>query len=295
MPLFRFRGVQLRVHPLFPLMLFSYILAGQWQIILAYLIALFLHEGGHLFIALRLHLPVSQLELTPFGGAMQIDLAGGLPPHQGLLLASAGVCANAVLSLAMLLAIRQLGSALPLFASLFLLANLMMLLVNLVPVLPLDGGRILLSLLSIRLDRAVAFRALLLLGRTLSLLMLGYCAAQAMTGAFRPSLLLLGCYLLYASALEERHSTSRYLAAFIARRVRMEKSGTLPLQHLCASSDLSLHALLAFLQPGAYHRIEVIDPDGATIRGTLQEDELLQAVLNTPFAKLGDLLHRSHE
>ncbi len=289
MRLFTFRGMAVRVHPLFLLVALSYFLSGQSTLLLAYLLVLLGHEAGHFLAARHFRLPVSQLEFTPFGGAMQIDLAEGLAPGRAFLLAAAGVMANLVMLLlcAPLLYMRPFS----LFFVYFALANLFMLLLNLLPFLPLDGGRMLLALLSIRLERAPAFRMLMLLGRIAAVSFMGYTAILSLrSGRLNAAPLFLGFYLLYASALEEKHSASRYLAALISRRVRVERGSILPVQHLCAAADMPLYSLLPQLQPGAYHLVEIIDNCSSQIHGTLSEDDLLRAVLDTPFISLGELL-----
>ena len=57
----------LKVHPLFPaLFLFSFF-TGK-QSVLFTLLALLLHESGHLLVLRLFHLQPSQISLTPFGG-----------------------------------------------------------------------------------------------------------------------------------------------------------------------------------------------------------------------------------
>lgn len=289
MRLFMLRGTVVRVHPLFALVALTYLLSGQGTLLLAYLLTLLVHEAGHYIAARHLHLPVSQLELTPFGGAMQIDLAAGLAPGHSFLLAASGIAVNLFMLLlcAPLLYFHPFSA----FTVYLALANLFMLLLNLLPFLPLDGGRMLLALLSIKWERAPAFRMLILLGRVVAVSFIGYSAALALrSGHFHAASLFLGFYLLYASALEERHSTSRYLAALISRRVRVDHGCVLSVQHICAVADMPLYSLLPQLQPGAYHMVEIIDSESSKIHGTLSEDDLLRAVISTPFISLGELL-----
>lgn len=283
-----FHGTVLRVHPLFPLLLLLYLIAGQGAMIAAYLLALSLHEGGHLLVARRLQLPISQIELTPLGGSMQIDFADGLQGKKAFLLAAGGVCVNALCLL--FCAFSPAGAAHSAFLVFFCTANAGMLAVNLLPILPLDGGRMLLSILSHFFDRARVFAILLLLGRLAACALLLTSAYYALRGAWRPLPAILGCYLLYAAALEEKHGVSRYLAAFFARRMKLERGQALPLQCLCAAPATMLYHLLPQLQPNAYHMVLVVDEDAHSLRGTVDESRLLQAAVNTPFIALEELL-----
>ena len=55
-------GTTCRLHLLFIITILIFILAGQGIMIGANLLALLLHEAGHLFIANCFHLPVSEIE-----------------------------------------------------------------------------------------------------------------------------------------------------------------------------------------------------------------------------------------
>lgn len=277
----------LRVHPLFPLLCLPFLLTGQGEMLLAYGAALALHEAGHVGAAVRLRLPVSEIELTPFGGAMQIPLSDGLRGWPAFLLSSAGILSNLLFALLSLATLRYTVSS---FLSYFLMAHCMMLAVNLIPALPLDGGRMLLALLSLRFRREKVFRVLLIMGRSLAVILMVYSLWQALQGLYHPNGLFLGCFLLYASALEEKHGAARYLSALFSRRFKIDTGEALPVQHLCASSDMPLYTLLPQLNPGAYHRVLLMDDAACDVLGVLEEEDLYRAVLDTPNATLGRLL-----
>ena len=280
-------GVTCRLHPLFLLMLVISIAAGQGIMISAYLLALILHEASHFYIAARQRLPVSEIELTPFGGAMQIALSDGLIGRKGFCLASAGIVMNLICAACALFLLRCFPIQ---FLNWFLLANLSMMAVNLLPVLPLDGGRMLLAFLAPRISRPKAFRLLLNMGRALAGGLMLCSLLMAIKGIFRPSWMLLGCYLLYAASLEEKHGTARYLSALFSRRFKIESGTAVPVQHLCVNTSMPLFLLLPQLQPNAYHIITVVDESACKIQGVLNEEQLFQAVVNTPAITVKDLL-----
>lgn len=285
-----FRKTSLHVHPLFPAICLTYLLGGQGKVLLIYLLTLFCHECGHILMACHFRLSVRRLELTPFGGSMQIDEAETLPARQSLALSAGGVCVNALLLPPLIALFIRTGS---LSCLLCVTINLWMLVLNLLPVLPLDGGRMLLAVLAKRLDRAAAFRTLLMLGRAFCALLLFDALLRALRGESAMLRLTLACYLLYASALEERTSVSRYLAAYLSNRHRVERSGALPVQHLCASGDITISALLSHLHGGAYHLVEVLDPlDTSRRLGVLDEEALLSALMEQPLATLSSLAHK---
>lgn len=284
MKIFTVRGCAVQVHPLFFIMLVFLCIGSAHILVLAFLTALLLHEAAHCLCAVYLHIPIAQIELTPFGGSMEIHQVDALPPGKAFLLSCAGpLCNTFFIAVSMLIAWRYAFFNDMLIY--FIHFNLFMLLLNLVPVLPLDGGRMLLALLTKWFDRARILRVLLTFGRLLSILLIisGFVLMQL-------SLITLGCYLLYAAAIEEKTGISRYLAAFISRRIRFEKQKTLPVQSLCVSSALPVFMLIPHLNPGAYHVIEVLQEDTLMHLGQIRDDVLLSAILDQSHLTLGALL-----
>jgi len=106
------------------------------------------HEYAHLLVALRTGRPVGALILTMFGGCVMADIADESP--DGLRASAATVAAGPAASLGLALAFLLLANLLresaplPAFVS-FAVAqlNFVLLALNLMPIQPLDGGRLL--------------------------------------------------------------------------------------------------------------------------------------------------------
>lgn len=283
------RSCLVRIHPLFAAMLvFLYFGGAAWSVA-AFLAVLTLHEGAHFACAALLKIPVTQIELTPFGGSMQIPLIEALPPRHALALSGAGPACNfLLLCLSVLLSWRF--SVFHPFLLSFIYGNLIMLCLNLLPVLPLDGGRMLLALLSKHFSRARLLGIFLTVSRLLALLLIAAGFVLALRGVFCFSLILFGVYLLYAAAIEEKTGVSRYLASFMARRLRFESRKTLPVQAICAASSLPAYMLINQLRPGTYHTVCVVDESTLRPLGYLHEEMLLSCILDHSTATLGEVL-----
>jgi len=292
MRIFVVRGCVVRIHPLFLFIIVLFFAGGAIDFAAAFLVTLFLHEAAHFICALFLHLQITQVELTPFGGSMKIPLIDALAPAKAFLLSSAGPVCNSVLFTAAVFTVWRHAFYHNLMLA-FIQCNFVMLAMNLLPVLPLDGGRMLLALLSKRLNRARVLRTLLICGRVVavSLIISGF--ALSLQGACHLSLITLGCYLLYAAAIEERTSVSRYLAAFMSRRCRLERHRPLNTQTLCAASSMPVFMLIEYLHPGAYHLINVLHEGSLSPVGQITEDQLLPALLDKSQSTLGEILNQN--
>ena len=114
-----------------------------------------LHELGHALVARRLGVYVSGIELSFFGGAAKMVQMPRSADHE-IAIAAAGpavslMLGGAGLGLGMLLHIPFLGWPLGLFGTIGWI-NLVLAGFNLIPALPMDGGRILRALLTRRMD-----------------------------------------------------------------------------------------------------------------------------------------------
>jgi Zn-dependent protease len=192
--LFSVRGIDIRVHLTFPLILiwaafqFGVLggggLAGAMfgMIAISLLFVLVtLHELGHSFAALHYGVPVERIVLLPIGGVAQLRHMPDEPKHE-FVIALAGPAVN--VALAILLGGVALLFGLPLsnplssgisltFAAIFsyiFFYNIILAVFNMIPAFPMDGGRVLRSALAMKLDYGRATNIAVTIGRSLAVL-----------------------------------------------------------------------------------------------------------------------------
>ena len=158
----------------------TYWLMGTVAALLLFVCVL-LHELGHSLAARRYGIPVARVVLFIFGGVAQISRSPRRPSDE-LVVALAGPAVSLLLAAGCLFAARQVtgGGTAPRVATAILhyltILNLGVLCFNLLPGLPLDGGRVLRALLwawTGSLPRATRAAAVLGAGLGLGLLALG--------------------------------------------------------------------------------------------------------------------------
>lgn len=169
--LFRIRGIQLAVHGSFFLLLAFVAGMGWWEaglsgllwsvaMLAAFFTCVVLHELGHSFTAMGYGIGVRRILLLPIGGMAELEEMPRQPSRE-LWITLAGPAVNFVIAAALWMVIgRPLGwpfgdydypaTALG-FAHLLLSWNLLMGSFNLLPIFPMDGGRILRAVLATRL------------------------------------------------------------------------------------------------------------------------------------------------
>ena len=171
-------GIPIRLHFTFLLFLLWVGLAGPHRaggLSVAYVLALFLcvvlHELGHSVVAQRYGIPVLDITLYPIGGVARIEKRP--TARQELAIAVAGPAVNVVIALLLWAALAAIKAppmlallqspvqTAPVFLAKVLLANVWLVLFNLIPAFPMDGGRVLRALLALNLppERATAIAA----------------------------------------------------------------------------------------------------------------------------------------
>jgi Zn-dependent protease/CBS domain-containing protein len=231
-----------------------------------------LHEFGHIAAARRYGIKTPEVTLLPIGGVASLQR---LPsePAQELVVALAGPAVNLVIGLAL---IAALGSAhlvdlteidnpnLSLLGRLAI-ANLFLVVFNLIPAFPMDGGRVLHALLAMRVGAARATEIAARIGQ-------GLAFGLGFLGLFgNPLLLFIAIFVYIAAAAEAQMSAAQEALKGVSVGEAMETRFT-PIS-IDASLGQAVDALLATAQ----HEFPVVDAFMKPA-GLLTRDDIVAAV-----------------
>lgn len=239
------------------------------------LLALLLHETGHLLTARGLGYRVRSLELWPFGAALSMDLSTG--SRGALPVALAGpLCSVAAAAMSLLL-LRLLPRTEGVMEPFFCM-NLSLAAVNLLPAEPLDGGRALASLLSRplgvrRARRLTAWTGLVLGGALFSLGVYG-----AILGVGSERALLFAAFLLL-SGVRTIRGEDRALEGLLDRQASLRAGRPVEVRESALMADRTAGEALRALRRGRYTLIRVVGP-GDRLLGTLDEGALLRGLMD---------------
>ena len=190
-------GVELKLHGTWLLMLAFYALSGLFQggapaalMSVALALVLFsvvvLHELGHIAAYRHYGMLAKDIILSPLGGVAR-GLGMTKNPREEFVIAAAGPAVNLVLAGLTLATLKfapwaMLGQGAPIAMSLtnwFLGMNVALLVFNLLPALPMDGGRMLRALLTKRMGYLKATSVAAKVARWTTLAMAVYAIATA--------------------------------------------------------------------------------------------------------------------
>jgi stage IV sporulation protein FB len=266
---------KIRLHPLLLGLVALAVGAGLWKSVVVLFLLVMLHELGHAAVAEYLGYEVEEVSLLPFGGVAKMSLGNiGFKPRHEAFIAIAGPLVNFFLILiSYILWLSHLWSH-SFFISVVHM-NLWIALFNLLPAMPLDGGRILRAARS----RSIGFETATVeaygLGFALALVLLLLGVVSLWAGFAHFGLIILSFFLLFSSWVGLRGlkmETIRFLDA-----KRRQTAGVDEVRMLAVNDSTTVRDVVRRFGPNRYHIVYVLDPEGGII-DEIEEDELLDAV-----------------
>lgn len=176
-------------------------------LVAALFLCIVLHEFGHALTARHFGIRTRSITLSPLGGVAQLERMSQ-KPWEEFCIAIAGPMVNvaiaALLGFGLVNALmfdRQLLETGPgLFAGLLFLMNIGMIVFNMIPAFPMDGGRVLRAMLAAGLGLLPATRVAVVVGAVCA----GVFAVGGMLRLHNPWLVLIALFVIWAGYQELR-------------------------------------------------------------------------------------------
>ncbi len=279
-----FAGISVYVHATF-LILIAWVAFAHWQaersvgavlagilFILAIFACVLLHEFGHALTAKRFGIKTRDITLLPIGGVARLER---MPedPRQELWVTLAGPAVNVVIAAALYILLSMTGTLAPIgtltlttgsFWERLMLLNVLLVVFNMIPAFPMDGGRALRALLAMRMEYTRATRIAASLGQGIALLF-------GVLGLFGNPFLIFIALFVWIGAAQESAMTQMKSAL-----------GGIPLSDAMITEfrtlsprDQLAHAV-EFLLSGSQPDFPVVDDD--VVVGVLTRADLLTAL-----------------
>ena len=283
-PVATIAGTVVRVHVTFLLFL-VWIGGSYWRLggreaaiegvlfILLLFLCVLAHEFGHIFAARRYGIRTPDVTLWPIGGVASLERIPERPSEE-LVVALAGPAVNVVIALVLILilgtgvdsaAMTELENPRASMLGRLAAANIFLVVFNLIPAFPMDGGRVLRALLAMRRPHAEATRIAGRIGQ-------GAAFVFALLGLFtNPMLIVIGLFVYLAATAETQHVAFRDgTKGLSVREAMMSEIETLP---PTATLDDAVNCLIRTAQK----EFPVVDGAGHP-RGLLTRDALIPAL-----------------
>ena len=279
-----FAGIDVYVHATFLLLIgwvgYSHWLENQlWSEVFSgilFIIALFacvvLHEYGHALTARKYGIKTRDITLYPIGGVARLERMPEKPVEE-LWVALMGPAVNVVIAAALFTFLYLTNSLVPLsdltvasgsFLERLMMINISLVLFNLIPAFPMDGGRVLRAFLAMRMDYVRATQIAATIGQGMALLF-------GLIGLFGNASLLFIAFFIWIGASQEAGMTQMKNAISgipVGRAMLTDYKSLSPRDTLARMSQLILS--------GSQHDFPVIDND--RVIGVVTRDDFIMAL-----------------
>jgi len=267
------------------------VLAGYFVELLTLFGIVLIHEFGHVAAAKSFGWRIREVRLLPFGGVAVTDDEGSAPAHEEIVVALAGPLQNAVM-VGFACAMKATGVSDPAWWDYFLQSNLLIGLFNLLPIQPLDGGKMLKAVLSYLLAYHQTMVIVTATGMLLGLFIIALSLSPWHGQGVQLNLMLIGCFLVYANWQDYRNIPYLHMRFLMSRNERFLQwmaRGTLA-QPIVVSGRRKIADVMRMFMRERYHLIYVLNERGA-IEGVFPEQRVIEAFFNRkPGSVVSELL-----
>ncbi len=268
--------LKIKIHPLF--VVFSCVLLyfGKFYLFFSYLVAIFLHELAHLFVARKLGYKINNIKLIPFGICLNIN-SNNIFPSDEVKIAIAGPMLNLILGF-LTLAFWWIFPEIYNFTNIFCYANFVTCLFNLVPAFPLDGGRVVLAMLKQKFELKKATKIAKIINILITFLLFFMFFFSCFYAVNLTYLLVIFCI---NTGFSTKNSNMQYrIVNFLDNQKKYTK--VLKIKNICVNYDMPLYKVCRYMDNFSYLQISILNKNKKIV-GVLSEYELFRILENSNF------------
>jgi stage IV sporulation protein FB len=273
-----------QIHPVFWFVIGISIITAHFKELLIVFITVLIHEMGHAFMAHFFRWRIKKIQLLPFGGVVELDEHGNRPLKEELLVILAGPLQH-IWMICLVYFFYETNLISYSTYELVIYHNIIIMLFNLLPVWPLDGGKLLFILYSVNMSFIKAHRLMIITSGTLITLLIGI---TLFVYTYHFNLWIIILFLIFSLYTEWKQRSFVYIR-FLLERYYGKYSDFRKLKPLNVEERDRLQDVLGRFCRGYKHPIIISDKGK---RKELDENELLYVY----FAKkqtnmtMGDLI-----
>jgi len=259
----------------------------QYIITMCFIIA---HELGHIVVALISGARIYRLRVLPIGLSAEIDDLG-CSKYRKICIYMAGPCIN--LTFAILIYILYACHFVTKELTVGVYINIWLAFFNLLPILPLDGGKIAMEMLAEHFGIFRASKQMQMLSLLLSIIITCLGIVVLMQTLYNASLVLVGIYILLCIKESKREATFMNLKNFLFRRSHIIKKGIYPAREIVVMKNVKISDVIKSMDyVNRFHIVNILDEDLCIIK-VMTEQEILDALmLNNIDTTFDELLSR---
>lgn len=247
-----------RLHPLFILYLIFLLIWGQYESIAVYFLVVVMHEFAHSITAKKLGYKLDKMVLMPYGVCLNYK-TNCFCDNDEIYIALSGPLINCIFAV-LCLALWWIFPIIMPITYTFCLSNIVMFLYNLLPCYPLDGGRILSSILSKKYDRKWAIKLCLFFNICFSVILCISFIFGLFFGVINTNLIIISIFLIVGIIEPKSYSSYNYLSYKIIDESLLDKEK--PVKFTLIPANKKIYKIIAGLNKNKFNIFYVMLPNG---------------------------------
>lgn len=254
-------------------MILLIILGFKGQLILSFFIVVF-HESVHYLAAVYFGFSGFDVEILPIGAVLKLRELDEASPKEDIIISLSAPIMNLALAMVIYIIYRNFRYDIlyPLFSG-----NLALGAFNLIPAFPLDGGRVLRSILSqktiFRRANEITIRVSFFSGSILIL----YSFISFISGHMNLTVLIIGGFIIVSAYKERERVAYIIMGDIIRKRSKFINRGFIENKSISVYYKNDLITILSIVDKNKYNIFTVLD-DEMKVMDLIYEDEIIEAL-----------------
>lgn len=274
---FRIFDTKIYIDLFFILLIFlSFITGLVWQMF-ALVLALSVHELAHILTAKSFGYTIASIEILPFGGIIDIEQLEDSTSDLDILIILAGPMANFVTAIFLMFLVSNKFFSFDVCKQ-FINRQLYLGFFNLLPALPLDGGRIFVLWLRQKVSFISAVKIAARTGRIIAFILTVVGIVGCLLKKFFIDFVIIGVFLFLESKKEEKKAPITFIKYTTKKKETLLKQGCLPIKSIVVIDKTPVKDIMYLFMPREYYLVYVLD-EKMKIKDCLTESEIFNKII----------------
>ncbi|MBB6214881.1 stage IV sporulation protein FB [Anaerosolibacter carboniphilus] len=288
MTFIKIAGVEIKINYLLCFSFILFFIFGYIENAILSFVIVFLHELAHTIMAKILGYHIHDIEIFPFGGVARIEELFSTSPRDEIIIAAVGPVSNLCMAFIGYHIYYWLSNQSELMVF-FVYSNIVIGVFNLIPILPLDGGRMIRAYLACFVGFKKATKIIVRLSKIccIAIFIWGICMIRY--NYLNIFLSFIAIFLYIAAQREYKMAAFIFIKEITHKKQSLLSEGVLRSKQLVAMKGTPVNEIMDQFLPNKYHIVMVVDGKCKLI-GYLTETEVLEGMIrygiNVPLEKL---------